>query len=157
MGTMPAMDTPDPAPLAFTVYQGATFSKGWQRLLCDYEVEVRGDRLVNKLTKAAVPDTDLTPDDYTGCTARMQARAEVNSPFVLFELSTENGGITLDADGWVHLEQTDAMTAAMKYGIDASKGEWETAIGQIEVLRPGGGPRERQYVVTFTLDPESTK
>lgn len=144
-----------PAKLKFTIYQGAPSIEKWQRLLCDYEVELRNGRLANKLTGAAVPDADLIPEDYTGCTARMQARSEVGSPYVLFELTTENGGIALAADGWVQIDPNVVDAARMKYGNDAKNGFWETAIGHIEVTRPDGRV-DRQYEITFTLDPEVT-
>lgn len=144
-----------PAKLKFTIYQGAPSREKWQRLLCDYEVELRNGRLVNKLTGAAVPDADLTPEDYTGCAARMQVRSEVGSPYVLFELTTENGGITLTADGWVQIDPGIAEATPMKYGDDAKNGSWTTAIGHIEVTRPDGRV-DRQYEITFTLDPEVT-
>ncbi len=41
-------------------------------------------------------NADKTPKDLTGCTAKMQVRDDVDSPDVRLELSTENGGITLD-------------------------------------------------------------
>lgn len=61
-----------PAKLKLTIYQGATFRK--------------------RLTWTAPGGT---PVDLTGCTARMQVRAEVGSPTVLLSLTTVNGGITL--------------------------------------------------------------
>ena len=38
------------------------------------------------------------PMDFTGCSARMQVRSDVDSPVVLIELTTENGGIVLGAE-----------------------------------------------------------
>lgn len=147
-----------PAKLKFTIYQGATFSEKWQRLLCDYAVELRNGQLVNSATGAPVPDADLTPDDYTGCTARMQARADVDSPFILFELTTENGGITLGPDGWMQTDRSAIETAAMKYGdvADPANGIWSDSMGQVEVVRPGGIV-ERQYEITYTLSQEGTR
>ncbi len=144
-----------PAKLKFTIYQGATFSERWQRLLCEYEVEERNGILVNKATGAPVPDADLTPEDYTGCTARLQARPEIASPYVLFELTTENGGISLDADGNVQIDQSAAQTALMKYGLDPANGFWTDCIGQMEIVRPGGEV-DRQYEITFILSQEGT-
>ena len=39
---------PQPASLNFTIYQGATFSERWQRLLCAYAVVERNGKLVRK-------------------------------------------------------------------------------------------------------------
>lgn len=54
--------------------------------------------------------------DFTGCTARAKARPDARSKKVLFELTTENGGIVLgDTPGEIALylsdEQTDLLTA----------------------------------------------
>lgn len=51
------------------------------------------------------------PMDFTGCSARMQVRAEKESLEVLLELTTANGGIVLGAepgaiDLWVGAMQT---------------------------------------------------
>lgn len=144
-----------PAKLKFTIYQGATFSKRWDRLLCAYAVENRNGVLVNAITGAPVPDADLIPDDYTGCTARMQLRDEVLSSSVLLEMTTANGGITL-GNGWVQLDQSDEQTTAMLYGDDAANGKWSRAIGQLEIERTNGTV-ERQYEITFVLSPEGTR
>ena len=60
------------------------------------------------------PEGAPVPVDMTGCTAKMQVRAEFGSDDVLAELTTENGGITLGDDGSVELrieaDDTDAFT-----------------------------------------------
>ena len=145
-----------PAQLQFTIYQGATFSERWQRLLCAYAVVERNGKLVRKDDGRPVPPADLVPDDYTGCTARMQLRRSVDSPYVLDEFDTADGSLTLTSDGWVQIDKSDAETAAMKYGNDDKRGAWQSAIGQLEVTRPNG-TKERQFVITFVLDPEGTK
>lgn len=38
------------------------------------------------------------PIDFTGCTARAQIRETVSSPTPLIDLTTENGGITIDVE-----------------------------------------------------------
>jgi len=56
-------------------------------------------------------DGEGTPIDWTGCRARMQLRPTVQSPIVLLELTTENGGIEIDyKDGLITLNFTPAMT-----------------------------------------------
>lgn len=145
-----------PAKLKFTIYQGATFREHWQRLLCDYEVEDRGGKLVAVATGRPVPDADLQPDDYTGCTARLQARPDVGSEYVLFELSTANGGISLDAEGNVHLFVSDEQASIMKFGDDPATGAWTSCIAHLEIVRPNGDV-ERQFEITFTLSQEGTR
>lgn len=96
-----------PAKLKFTIYQGATFRK--------------------RLTWRA---PDGTPIDLSGCTARMQVRAEVESPTVLLSLTTENGGLTLGgAAGTVDLYVSDE---------DAGAITWDAGVWDLEVVHPSG-------------------
>ena len=44
-GTVSGMTKP--AKLKFTIYQGATFTEKWRRVLCDYAVELRNGQLVS--------------------------------------------------------------------------------------------------------------
>jgi hypothetical protein len=80
-----------PAKRKLILYKGAKFDPGWT-------------------WKAAG-----VPVDLTGCTARMQVRADVDSPDVLLDLTTENGGIILGGaagtiDLWVGATDTTAIT-----------------------------------------------
>jgi hypothetical protein len=98
-----------PAKLKFTIYQGATFRK----------------RLVWTGPKPA-----QLPIDLTGCTARMQVRAETESPDVLLELTTENTGITIDGAAgaiglYISAEDTSAIT-------------WGSGVWDIEIIHPNG-------------------
>ncbi|WP_270175218.1 hypothetical protein [Diaphorobacter sp. ED-3] len=96
-----------PAKLKFTIYQGATFRK----------------RLMWKAP-------DGTPIDLSGCTARMQVRAEVESPTVLLSLTTENGGLTLGgAAGTVDLYVSDE---------DAGAITWDAGVWDLEIVHPSG-------------------
>lgn len=96
-----------PAKLKFTIYQGATFRK--------------------RLTWRA---PDGTPIDLSGCTARMQVRAEVESPAVLLSLTTENGGLTLGgAAGTVELYVSDEDTGAIT---------WDAGVWDLEIVHPSG-------------------
>lgn len=105
IGTLQGMTTP--AKLKLTIYQGATFRK---RL-----------RWTDKATGA--------PIDLTGCTARMQVRAEVDSPTVQLNLTTENGGITLGGtSGTVDLLSAETDTAAM---------QWDGGVWDLEIVHPG--------------------
>lgn len=57
-----------------------------------------------------------TPVDLTGSSARMQIRETIDSPDVLLELSTDNGGITLGTtDGLVTISIPFEDTAAMTF------------------------------------------
>ena len=97
-----------PAKLKFTIYQGATFRK--------------------RMTWYA--PGKKTPIDLTGCAARMQVRAEIGSPTILLELTTENGGITLGgATGSVELLSAPSETATMA---------WDGGVWDLEIVHPGG-------------------
>jgi hypothetical protein len=81
-------------------------------------------RLVYKAGDPAVPV------DLTGWTARMQVRATVDSPEVLLELSTENGGITLGGPtGEISLDVSAATTAAFT---------WTSGLFDLELVSAGG-------------------
>lgn len=141
-----------PARYTFDIYQGATFSESLDRVTYPYPVRWECGRLVKECGTPA-PESDATPEDYAGCTARMQLRREVNSPDVILELTTENGGIELDGKT-LRILMTAEQTEAFEYG--CSRGAWESCIGQVEVVRPTGEV-ERQYELSFVLHPEGTR
>ena len=118
-----------PAKLKFTIYQGATFRK---RL-----------RWTNKATG--------TPLDLTGCKARMQVRAEVESTEVLLELTTENGGITLGGTaGTIDFYVGATATAAFT---------WTSVVFDLEIVHPGSLPDDvtRLAQGTVSVSPEVTR
>lgn len=118
-----------PAKLKFTIYQGATFRK---RL-----------RWTNKATG--------TPLDLTGCKARMQVRAEVESTEVLLELTTENGGITLGGTaGTIDFYVGATATAAIT---------WTSGVFDLEIIHPGALPDDvtRLAQGTVSVSPEVTR
>lgn len=81
------------AKLNLTIKQGATFRK----------------RLVWR-------DAKKKPINLTGYTAKMQVRSTYGDPQVLFELSTENGGITLGGTtGTVELYVSDETAATFSF------------------------------------------
>lgn len=81
------------AKLNLTIKQGATFRK----------------RLVWR-------GSNKKPINLTGYTAKMQARSAYGDPQVLFELSTENGGISLGGTaGTVELYVSDETTATFSF------------------------------------------
>lgn len=92
---------------------------------------------------------DGTPVDLTGATARMHARAKVNSPGTpLLDLSTENGGIVLGGTaGTVKIVLTDAQTAAI---------DWTAAVHDLEVRFPSGFVR-RLIQGGISVSPEVTR
>lgn len=74
--------------------------------------------------------TPAVPVDLTGYTARMQIRADIASPTVLHELTTENGGITLGgATGQIDLYISAAATAAFA---------WQAGVYDLELVAPNG-------------------
>lgn len=74
--------------------------------------------------------TYYTPVDLTGYTAREQFRASVTAPDVLLELSTTNGGITLDpATGTVTRQISAADTAALT---------WSQCVRDLDLTDAGG-------------------
>ena len=79
-----------------TILQGTTQRIPLSRQYVPYAI--KGDECsgyVDACTGAPVPPTDFHDEDYTGCEARMQIRAEIGSP-VLWEMSTTIGNIELD-------------------------------------------------------------
>lgn len=61
----------------------------------------------------------LAPIDFTGCTAKAQIRPTTDSPIVLHEFSTDDGSITLSADGWIRLYIPDGVTQQFAWGCEA--------------------------------------
>lgn len=142
-----------PACIELTIYQGATFREAFHRFSVAYPVREACGTVVKTCSGEPVPDADKVPEDYTGCTARVQLRRKVDDPEVLAELTTENGGIELDG-AWLRLLMTAEQTAALVYG--RTLPGWVSCIGQVEVTRPGGEV-ERQYELGFVLMPEGTR
>ena len=96
-------------------------------------------------TGAPVPPTDFHDEDYTGCSALLQIRADIGAP-VLWEMSTTNGRIELDGKTLTLVFDADDSSAFTFY---------DGAMGQVEVTRSNGDV-ERHYALTFTIDREST-
>lgn len=69
------------------------------------------------------------PEDLTGVTARMQLRKNVKSTVVIHELTTENGGITINGgSSLITLLLTEEETAAF---------DFKTAVYALDMLRGG--------------------
>jgi len=92
--------------------------------------------------------TPLAAMDLTGCTARMQIRAEITNDTVLHELTTENGGITLGGvAGTITLVIEPTDTAAFT---------WEEGVFDLEIIF---SPTEVRRLVygPVTVSPEVTR
>jgi len=115
-----------PFKVKLQIYQGSTFR--WHA------------SVVSGTTAAAV--------DLTGYTARMQARVAITDAIPVFELTTENGGITLGGTaGTIDLYLSAVATAAMS---------WDTAVYDLELISPTGDVI-RYIAGTATLSPEVTR
>jgi hypothetical protein len=88
------------------------------------------------------------PVDLTGCTARLQGRATVESPTALFELTTTNGGLAL---GGVAGTITVLITATQ-----SSAWAWTDAVYDLEIVFPGGDVRRLTYG-PVCVSPEVTR
>lgn len=88
------------------------------------------------------------PVNLTSWTGRMQIRKTVQATDVLIELTTENGGMSLGADGAVNLVILDVNTSAL---------DFSTAVGDIELISPVTGDVTRLATIHFTLSEEVTR
>lgn len=124
-----AVTTP-PTKVPLKIYQGATFFESW-------EWETSADE-----------GATYTPVDLTGCTARMQVRAEVASATALLTLTTENGGISLGGTaGTIELLVDAEDTAAIT---------WDSGVYDLEIVYPGGQVTRLAYG-SVTVSPEVTR
>lgn len=73
------------------------------------------------------------PVDLTGCTARAQVRADIDSPVVLLELTTENGGIELGGVAGTIRRVISATDTAAIF--------WTSGVYDLEVVFAGGQVR----------------
>lgn len=110
---------------SFTVYQGSDKTRRYQ------------------WTQGGV----ITP--LTGATAKMQFRRSLKEP-VIYEMSTENGLISISPDHWVKLNFTAESTSAVGV-IEKMKLQ-----GHLEVTL-ADGRTFRIVQADITLDPEVTR
>lgn len=84
-----------------------------------------------------------TPVDLTGCTARMQVREKINSPAVLLELTTLNGGIVLGGTaGTIKLYMLAANTLNLT---------WKNGVYDLYITFPSGVVKKKLYgTVSYT-------
>lgn len=136
-----------PVKHTITIYQGTTQREPFIRRYIDYAVKGNDrDGYVDAHTGTPVPDSDIHDEDYTDCTARMQLRQDVDSPEVLWEMTTENGRIELAGN---------TLTLIFEEH-DFSDIGFDCLVGHVEVVRPNGDV-ERQYELRFKLSPEVTR
>ena len=69
--------------------------------------------------------------DFTGSTGRLHVRSKYGATDKLIELTTENGGIDLGADGSIRLTMSADDTAALTF----SRGVYD-----LEIVPPTGEP-----------------
>lgn len=92
--------------------------------------------------------TPAVPVDLTGCTARMQVRAKIDSADTLLNLTTENGGITLGGTaGTVTVFLSATATAALT---------WKSGVYDLEV-QFGNGDVRRLLAGSVAVSPEVTR
>jgi hypothetical protein len=114
--------TTEPVTYNIVIYQGATFSQSfiWK-------------------------DSNQTPINLTGYTARMMVRTTVSAAAPFITLTTENGGIALGGSaGTVALSMSAAATAAITelFGVY-----------DLELVAPGGAvTRFLQGIVTLSRE-----
>lgn len=99
--------------------------------------------------KKGATSATATPVNLTGCTARMQARAKIESPTAYLTLTTENGGIALGgALGTIEFCILSATaTAALT---------WKSAVYDLEIVFPDGSV-VRKVAGAISVSPEITR
>ena len=114
-----------PATLPLLIIQGATFS-------CPLEyVDEAGQAI-----------------DLSGVTARLQIREEVDAPVVLCELTTENGGLSIDGPA-------GAIMLTIEPEVSSSF-SWRLGVYDLELLW-GDGRVDRLCSGSVTVSPEVTR
>jgi len=93
-------------------------------------------------------DSEGTPVNLTGYTARMQVRKNVNSSDTLLDLNTENGAIVLGGSaGTIDITASATETASINSKIGAYDLEIESSSGVVKRLVEGD----------VTINPEVTR
>ena len=81
----------------------------------------------------------------------MQVREDIESPIVLLELTTENGGISMGGpSGEITFYMDAVQTAAI---------QWTSGVYDVEFILPGPAPRDVQRRIkgTVMVSPEITR
>ena len=108
-----------------TIYQGATWQPYW-----------------------VILDEDGEPVNLTAWTARCVVGAGYGTDEPLLELTTENGGVTLSADGEVCIYAAAEETSELPATSDLP------AVFEVELIEPGGEPVHRIAYGPCVIDPE---
>ena len=135
-----------PVKHAVTIIQGATQYEPLIRRYIDSEVKESRGEFVDAATGETVDPSRFVDEDYTGCTARMQLREDIDSSEVLWEMTTDNGRIELNGNTLTMVFLPD----------DSAQFAFTNAVGHVEVTRPNGDV-ERQYEIKFKVSREGTR
>ena len=112
-------------------------------------LEIEQPDLANDPTGQTYEDFDLQ-----GYTARMQVRRTIESTAFLLELTTENGGLTInpaDEINQIYIDVAASVTASL-----ASNFNTVNAVYDLEIVN-GDGVVSRILQGTFTISPEVTR
>ena len=135
-----------PVKHAVTIIQGTTQHVPFIRRYIDSEVKESQGEFIDATTGETVDPSRFVDEDYTGCTARMQLREDIDSSEVLWEMTTDNGRIELNGNTLTMVFLPD----------DSAQFAFASAVGHIEIVRPGGSI-ERQYEIKFKVSREGTR
>lgn len=136
------------ASIHLPIQQGATFRRVLTWGAYPYPVRQECGVVINAQTGRPANPADFVPVDLTGCTARMQIRAEVGSILPLLELSTTNGRIALGGTAGTATLSIDAATTAAL--------TWDSGVWDLEITHPGGEV-SRMAEGTASVSPEVTR
>ena len=104
-------------------------------------------RVLTVLVPDEVDPEITTPYDLSNHTARMQVRRTIDSSTRMVELTTQNGGLTIDDGvGSITIEMSNDVTASL-----TSSGVYD-----LEIIDDSGNV-SRVVQGTFTLSPEVTR
>lgn len=92
-------------------------------------------------------DENSDPIDFSGFTARMQIRPEIDSDTVIVYLTSANGGLSLNASGTIEVYMTDTQTSSV-----TTDGFYD-----LEVVSGATGDVSRLLKGKVRLDPEVTR
>lgn len=142
-----SQDTTPPARVSATIYAGATFRKGWARVMYPYPTQLVAG-VVCKLDGTPAPDSDRQLDDYTDCTAIAELRdATSNDLLATFSSAAGATGSIAATGNRLELYLSDTATGALT--------PFESATCQVELRRPWGDV-ERLYQIDFSYSAQTT-
>lgn len=129
---MPVINTHAKVPIV--VYEGATFQQTFQ------------------WKTGSLPETSV-PVDLTGYTAKMQARVKLTDEIPLFDLTTQNGGIIIEAP-----EEEGKYTIYISDTKNKCGSKRELVVAQYDLfLISGSGVASLQQYGTLQVFPSNTR